>query len=58
VKRVLIHNVSDPGRETKRSAFDGPTGESDGHAVMRCFAVMPAFLATATAVGVSRVGKD
>jgi hypothetical protein len=30
VKLVLIHNVSDLGRETKRSAFDGPTGETDG----------------------------
>ena len=36
----------------------GPPAKPTVHAVMHCFAVMSAFLATATAVGISRVGKD
>jgi hypothetical protein len=52
VKLVLLYNTSHLGRETKWSTFDEPTGED------RRSMVMPAFLATATAVGVSRVGSD
>src|SRR3981189_2872954 len=46
VKLVLIHNVSDLGRETKRSAFDGLTGETDGpcsDALFRGYVGVPSY---------------
>jgi hypothetical protein len=55
---LLIHNASNLCRETKRGTFDEPAGETDSPRIDAFFRGYVGPPPTATAIGVSRVGRD
>src|SRR5260370_10973360 len=54
---LLIQNTSDLGRETKRSTFDEPTGETDGPCIDAFFRAYVGLPRLRHGRGGSRVGR-